>query len=83
MTGTDEWHLNKTVTIGNMITMVLAIMAMVGSYYTLDKRLALLEHNDGEQDSHIHEFKDEVMKELDDIKGLIMQVHFNQNTGNN
>ena len=73
----NDWHLSKTVTVGNMLTMFLAIMAMVGSYYTLDKRLALLEHSSMEQEKDITQLRTEVMVELKEIKSLIMKIHFN------
>ena len=74
----SNWHLSKTVTIGNIVAVAAALMALVGSYYTLDKRLALLEQSDSDQDKHMVEIKSEIMGELDEIKGLIMQVHFDK-----
>ena len=72
----EDWHLSKTVTIGNMMTMACAILAMVGSYYTLDRRLALLEASSIAQEKHIYEIDGRIMNRLDRIEGLIMKVHF-------
>lgn len=75
---TSNWHLSKTVTIGNMLTMAFAIMALVGSYYTMDKRVTMLEVAQIEMAKHQKADTDRVCKRLDQIHNLIMSVHFNK-----
>ena len=72
----DNWHLSKTVTIGNMLTMGLAVLALVGSYYTLDRRIALLESSKAEQANHVRETEERIVARLDRIENLIMRVIF-------
>lgn len=74
----NDWHLNKTVTIGNMLTAILAILALIGSYYTLDRRIALLEEAKVEHEEALLAMNDRICKRLDKIENLILQVHFNK-----
>lgn len=37
----EGWHLRREVTIGNILASVVAILGMLGAFYTLDKRIEL------------------------------------------
>lgn len=75
----SDWHLSKTVTVGNMLTMTFAIMALVGSYYTLDKRISLVEASQLDVVVHLEQEKvarkedvERVCTRLERIEDLII-----------
>ena len=64
----SDWHLSKTVTAGNVLTIFFAILALAGSYYTLDKRIAILEDNRIQREKSI----DRVCDRLERIEDLLI-----------
>ena len=83
---TSDWHLSKTVTVGNMLTIFFAILALVGSYYTLDKRITIVERNQIDLTEHIkaenrHREKDidRVCKKLERIEDLFLEFVMKEN----
>lgn len=59
----SDWHLSKTVTVGNMLTIFAAVIALAGSYYTLDKRIAIVES--GQLDLAVHMENEKVERKKD------------------
>lgn len=71
----QQWRIKKEVSIGDIIAFAIAALAVVSAYWTLDKRLAILEASgavqqqvDQRQDSEFLRYQariDEVLKGID------------------
>lgn len=71
----SNWHLRKDVTVGNLLTSVMAVIALVGSYYTLDKRIALNTQAIDNQIKTENEHYEDVKKSLDRIEDHLIGTH--------
>lgn len=75
-----EWHLRKEVTVGNILTSVLAIVAALSAFYNLDKRVltnsAHIQANaeriaEGKETQKAD--KDRIMQKLDRIENILLE----------
>lgn len=68
------WHLSKNITVGNMLAIFMAFVALIGSYYTLDKRLSLLEQYNAEQEKHVIEQSDSVKSGFERVDRRLIRI---------
>ena len=66
------WHLRKDVTLGNIFTSIIAILAIISAYYSLDKRLALVEQHQESAIEVNRKTNEGVIKRLDRIEQLMI-----------
>ncbi|MDH5602154.1 MAG: hypothetical protein OEY78_12725 [Gammaproteobacteria bacterium] len=69
-----NWHLDKRFTVGNLLTMVTIIVAVLAWVYKLDQRMALLEQSVIHQ-KEIHERdKQATASQYQDIKSSLLRI---------
>lgn len=69
----SEWHLKKEVTIGNIVMVVSAIIALIASYYTLNTRITVLENVVAYNSKDINENHEEVIRKLERIENILLK----------
>ncbi len=77
----NGWEFEKKISIGDIVAIVTALIAIIYAYSTLDKRLAVLEasavqqaQNDTRQDNERSVLRNEIRQDLRDIKSDIAEV---------
>jgi len=77
----NGWEFEKKISIGDLIAFVMALIAVIYAYSTLDKRVAVLEAatiareaNDARQDMERASLRQEIRQDLSDIKTDIREV---------
>lgn len=69
----SRWTIKKEVSIPDIIALITAVIIPLGAYYTLDKRIALMELRQTENDS----FKQEIKNDVKDIKTIVLEIYKN------
>ena len=73
----SKWTIKKEISVPDIIALITAVAIPLGAYYTLDKRIALMELRQTENDS----FKQEIKNDVKDIKTIVLEIYKN-NLGN-
>ena len=76
-----EWHLRKEVTIGNIFTAFLALVAALSAWYNLDMRLTVVETHQTDIKVHMEaeriarkEDVERVCTRLDRIENIMIEI---------
>lgn len=70
-----KWHVNREVSVGDLVAIVGAIVAVLVSYFSLDKRVAVVEQaltqQRSEMGANIQEIKTDVRRLADRIERVL------------
>lgn len=78
----DEWHLDKSVSVGHLLTTVMLVAAAVGAFYSLSERMSVVENKivtllenqiriDARQDHDLDIFRDQMRASVGEVNNKL------------
>jgi hypothetical protein len=78
-----QWSVKKEISLGDIVSIVAALVAVIFAYSTLDKRLAVIEEQyvtqrriDGRQDEDLAQMKRDIRDDLQAIRTLVERLAY-------